>query len=229
MTASIERTEPQPQKNNGNASAASPNNGHRGPKSPEIEKIDKEIEEERKKRFAIINNIRPNRNRLAYKLAEKAAISKLAEASKGSTKEIGFLRRRKEQIEFRIATEAFTLEAEKDLIRKKNQIDEELEKAVKSYRLRRKLEFIEKDIEEATKKLAEYQEQLKLSDRRLDELYDNLRKHLGERREKQRHERYEKHGKHERKQDPQQPVEISFADIAIIKKRNGREEEQDGA
>ena len=122
------------------------------------------------------------------------------------------MRRKKEQLEFRIATEAFTLEAEKDLIRKKAEIEEELGYALKSFRLRKKLEFINKDIEELTKRISEAEAKIKESDKKLDDLYSNLRSISGEARRRQRPER-----PHQREQPKVQ--EVSLADIAIIKEK----------
>jgi len=140
--------------------------------------------------------------------------------SKNTTKNIGFLRRRKEQIEFRIATEAFTVEAEKELLRKKNEIDEELALALKSFRLRKKLEFIDKDIEELNKRIVEAEARIKESDKKLDELYSNLRAMSGEARRRQKPDR-----KQQREQP--KPQEISLADIAIIKDKKEKDDRQD--
>ena len=170
------------------------------------------IEEERQRRFNLIRDVKAARNRLSYKIADKAAISQLSEISKSNTKNIGFLRRKKEQIEFRIATEAFTLEAEKDLIRKKAAIDEELEHALKSFRLRKKLEFINKDIEELTKRMADSELKIKESDKKLDELYGALRAMTGEARRRQRPEM-------RKPREQQKPQEVSLADIAVIKEK----------
>ncbi len=174
--------------------------------------LKKSIEEERKRRFDIIREVKAARNRLAYKIADKAAILQLSEISKSSTKNIGFLRRKKEQIEFRIATEAFTVEAEKDLIRRKAEIDTELDRALKSFRLRKKLEFINKDIEDLTKKVDDSEARIKESDGKLDVLYSSLRAMSGEAKRRQNPDR---------KQQRQQPKlqEVSLADIAVMKEK----------
>ena len=90
---------------------------------------------------------------MLYKLDEKAAVSKLAQLSHEKTKDIRYLRKRKNDIDFRISTEAFTLDAERDLIRKRNAIEKELSEATKSYRLKKKVEFIDKRIEEMNKQI----------------------------------------------------------------------------
>ncbi len=181
------------------------------PQAAKLEEIRKGIDEEKKKIPPLIDSVRRSRHRLSYKLAEKAAMAKLAAMSKDNTKEIGYLRRRKESIEFRIATEAFTLEAEKDLIRKKNEIEIQLNDALKSYRLKRKVEYIDKDIEELTKNIADIEAKIAEVDKKLDELYSNLRRITGQMKRPRTGPRPER-----RSQEPK-PAEISLADIAIIK------------
>lgn len=173
------------------------------------------------RRSAVIRDIKSARNRLAYKMADKQAISQLSQISKNTTKNIGLLRRKKEQLEFRIATEAFSVEAEKDLIRKRNEIDRELEDALKSFRLRKKLEFIDKDIEQLGKQLTELDAKIKESDKALDVLYNEFRAITGAGERRQRGER--DHNNRDRKQqrDQQKPQEVSLADIAIIKDKKG--------
>jgi outer membrane protein TolC len=169
-----------------------------------------EIDAEKRKVPPIIDNIKRARRRLSYKLAEKEAMAKLAAMSKDRTKDIGYLRRRKEKLEFRIATEAFTLDAEKELIRQKNAIEEELNKAIKSFRLKRKVEFIDKDIEQLKAEIEKLEVQINEVDKRLDELYGNLRKLTGQQRRRAMPPR-------ERKEEPLRQPEISLADIATIK------------
>ncbi len=130
------------------------------------------------------------------------------------TKNIGYLRRLKEKLEFRIATEASTLGAEKDLVRKIKEVDEELHEALKGYRMRKKAELIEKDIEESRKKAEEQEKLIAEQDKKLDDLYSKLRRLTGMTRRPIRKER--------RPMQEPQPVEISLADIAVIKdKKNG--------
>ncbi len=185
------------------------------PKSP-TDSLKSQIDEEKRRRSNYIHDSRAAKSRLAYKLADKQAISQLSEISKLHTKNIGFLRKKKEQLEFRIATEAFTLEAEKDLIRKKNEIEKEFDQALKSYRLRKKLEFIENDIIELNKRIEEAEARIKDSDKKLDGLYSNLRSLTGEAKRKPRQEKKQQH-REERK------GEINLADIAVMKENKDEE------
>ncbi len=181
-----------------------------------------EIDAERRKKSILIESVRRYRQRLAYKLAEQEATKKLSEMSQKSTKNIGFLRRRKERLEFRIATEAYTLEAEKDLIRKKSEVDAELEEAIKSYRLRRKAEYIANDIAELTKRIDDTSEQLKGIELKLDDLYSRLRRMNAT--ERRRPGPMVRHPIQEKK-----PMEISLADIAVIKDRKEDKPKDSGA
>lgn len=176
----------------------------------------KEIEDERKRRSSVIYEIKSFADKLAYKMSEKSAISQLAQMSHTRTKDIGFLRRKKEQLEFRISTEAFSLEAEKDLIRKKAVIEKELNEALASYRLKKKEEYLSNDIESLGKRVAELEEKIKESEKKLDVSYSRLRQLTGDERRRSRPER--------KPQREQKSVDISLADIAIIKK--GKKEDK---
>ncbi len=162
--------------------------------------------------------IRATKRRLLYKLDEKAAVSKLAQISHEKTKDIRYLRKRKNEIDFRISTEAFTLDAERDLVRKRNAIEKELNEATKSYRLKKKVEFIDKRIEEMNKQIETMVEQLKESNKKLDDYYNEMRKISGS--ERRRREPQHGEGRHQQK-----PQEISIADIAIINKEESKKEE----
>ncbi len=189
-------------------------------KEDELRKL---IDEEKKKIPPLIDSIKRSRRRLSYKLAEKAAMEKLSSMAKDNTREIGYLRKRKEQLEFRIATEAFSLQAEKDLIRKKSEIEAQLEEALKSFRLKRKVEYINKDIEDLTKEITGIEAKINEVDRKLDELYGNLRKMTGQMRRRPRPEG----GAGPRKTQEPKQAEISLADIAIIKGKEKKHTESE--
>ena len=174
------------------------------------------IEEERKTKGMLLDEMRRYRRRLAYKLAEKEALAKINTEPKKGTKNIGYLRRRKESLEFRISTEAFSLAAEKELIRKKQEVEEELQEAINNYRMKRKAEFVQGDIEEMNKKIEETSQKLQELEKRLDVLYGGLRRR---RSSQPRQKKQEFH-------QPQQQ-EVSFADIAVIKEKK-KEAKKDG-
>ncbi len=106
---------------------------------------------------------------------------------------------------------------------KKNAVEIELEEALKSFRLRKKLEFIDGDIVQLEKQLVELDEKIKESDKKLDVLYGELRSITGAATRRPQFDR-------DRKQPREQPKpqEVSLADIAVIKEKRsdkqGREE-----
>ncbi len=185
----------------------------KSPKEQEIDNIKKGIDEERLSRSKIIEEIKRQRRRIAYKLDEKQAVAKLVEMNKDTAKNIGYLKRKKEQIEFKITTEAYTLDIEKQLLRKKSEIDSELDEAYKSYRLKKKAEYIDGDIEALAKSIEELEKKIEESDKRLDELYSNLRRLSGA----QKRREQERHGGKKQIEEPKK-MEISLEDIAVIKK-----------
>ena len=196
------------------AGAAGPTAEHKPDKLADIRK---EIDAERRKGASIANMIRATKHRLLYKLDEKAAVSKLAQISQQQTKDMRYLRRRKNEIDFRISTEAFTLEAERDLIRKRNVVEKELNEATKSYKLRKKVEFIDRRIEEMNKQIETMTVQLKESNKKLDDYYNEMRRVSGnERRRRDSPKKDEKR---------QKQSEISIADIAIINREEEKRED----
>ncbi len=182
-------------------------------KDPRLDAIRKGIEEEKKKRYGIIDELKVLRKKVGFKKAEQSAILKLLETNKEQEKKIGYLLRLKEKLEFKISTEASTLDAEKDLIRKINEVNEELDRAIKKKRLARRAELLSSDIEELNKKIEEKEKLVKESEKKLDELYDNLREILGKKRNKQKEKR-----------SPPKEQKISLADIAVIKEKKNKNE-----
>lgn len=188
------------------------NNGGDPQGTPQVKA---KIEEEKAKRAQLIDQMRRLRSKLNYKQAEYAALSKLAETGSKATKNVGRLRKLKSGIEFRIATEAKTLGAEKELIKRLSDVSEELEEALKSFRFRRKLQLVAKDMEDIGKALESYKTQVLDVDKKLDALYESLRGLTGwKKKEEWRPRRQPKQGER---------FEISLEDIATIKNKNKEE------
>lgn len=150
------------------------------------------------------------RNKLNYKQAEYAAISKLSELNR-APKNLGRLKRMKSDMEFKIATEATTLAAEKELIKRLNEVNEELEDALKVYRVKRKVELVSKDIDEIGKALESYKTQVLEVDKKLDSFYSELRSVTGWKRSEEHKPKRVQRDEH---------FEISLEDIATIKKKD---------
>jgi len=195
------------------------------PKAKEIAQIREQINAEKKKRSDVIVQLSAMRNKLRYKETEHEALSRLLSLNH-ENKNVGRLRRMKESLEFRIATEASTLNAEKELIKKLSTINEELEDALKTYRFRRKAELVAKDIDDLKKRFEVYRVQIPEDDKKLDGLYASLKSLTGW---GDRDKAGARGGAPiKKKHAPQQePLEISLSDIATIKNKK-HEESDDG-
>ncbi len=152
-----------------------------------------------------------------YKKAEYETVSKMSESITESPN-IGRLRRIKEKLEFRIATEAHTLDAERALIRKVNEVDKEFNEALKVYRIRRKVGLVKGDIEQLERELGELDKKMEESNSLLDTLYSELRSLTNVRRQERDRDRDRPARNREQKEEPK-AVSISLEDIAVIKKR----------
>ncbi|MCW6160416.1 MAG: hypothetical protein LVQ95_05015 [Candidatus Micrarchaeales archaeon] len=198
-------------------------------KDPDVAKLKEEIDNAKKARSDIIGRIKEARRKLGYKEAEGIAIQKLLEIEKGKDqnnekrRKIGYLKRLKNKLEFKISTEAKSLAEEKDLVRKIEEINKELNEAYKSIRLERKSDFIKKDIEDYKKSITELEAKIAENDKQLDELYDKIRKLLGI--ERAKFEKQQQRPKRKPQQSPMQ--EINLEDIAVIKKKEKKAVEED--
>jgi uncharacterized coiled-coil DUF342 family protein len=196
--------------------------------NPEAARIKTEIDNIRKQRSTVIVQIKDTRRRLSYKETESQAIAKLLQMEKQNDKanqsrgKIGQLKRIKNRLEFRISTEATSLTAEKDLVRKIEEVNRELNEAYKSIRLERKSEFIKGDIDSYRKRLLELEARVAESDKALDGLYEGIRKILGIKRQKPEELKRQK-----RPSQKSQTQEINLEDIAVIKKKGKKQEEKE--
>lgn len=222
---------PKPMEANGPSSFSQMlNNAIKESKDPEVAKLKEEIDAVKKLRGEAIARVKDNRRRLNYKEAEAVAIGKLLDIEKAKDKDnskrkkIGYLKRLKNKLEFKISTEAQSLAEEKDLVRKIEEINKELNVAYKAIRLERKTELVKSDIEECRKNITEYETKIQEHDKKLDELYDKLRRLLGIERAKRA-----KPAAKKRIQQQQALQEINLEDIAVIKKKEKKAvDEEDG-
>ncbi|MGD0510531.1 MAG: hypothetical protein ABSA33_01705 [Candidatus Micrarchaeaceae archaeon] len=192
--------------------------------NPEAIKLKEDIDNLRKDRSKLIARIKDSRRRLSYKEAEAAAIDRLLKMRKEEDKDgakrrrVGYLKRMKARLEFKISTEASSLAQEKDIIRKINEINSELNEALASVRLERKVGFISKDIEEYRKSIVDVNTKIGELDTRLDGLYVGLRKTLGIGSWQNKQQQQQR----PRKQQRAQESGINLEDIAVIKKKDAK-------
>ena len=132
---------------------------------------------------------------------------------------------------FRISTEAHTLNSERDLIRKLNVIEEELNAAIKVFKLKKKLNFIVEDMAQLRKEIDTFDKKIDESNKKLDELYNELRSLTDFKRAPKR---FEQRRERNHNEEPK-AMNISLEDIAIMKpkKNSGNkpdsEEAKDGS
>ncbi len=191
--------------------------------NPEVADIKSQIDECRRQRDALITSIKDYRRKLEYKQAENIAISKFVESEKDNVeiKKIGYLKRQKNRLEFKLSTEArMSLDDEKAIIRKIAEIDGQLAGLLKFARLQRKIGYIQNDIKEYTEKLNETDKSIRELDAKLDGLYASIRKALGI--HGARSITQQKQIKRRQVQKAAQP-EINMEDIAVIKKKGKAE------
>lgn len=129
---------------------------------------------------------------------------------------VGYLKRMKAKMEFKISTEASSLSQEKEIIRKINEINHELNDALASVRLERKINFINNDINDYRKNIMEVNSKIMELDTRLDGLYVTLRKTLGIGRWQSKQQKQRK------AQHAAQAPGINLEDIAVIKKKDAK-------
>ena len=114
--------------------------------------IKKQIDVLKQQRKTAMYNLHQSRRKLEYKEKEQLQVAKRIETDRSkieeSKRKVWKLKRSKEKLEFRISTEAKSLASEKDLIRKINEINAELEEALRYVRLDRKLNLVKGDIEQ---------------------------------------------------------------------------------
>ena len=195
-------------------------------------KLKEQIDAVKKQRSDIIVTVKAARRKLNYKEAEAVAIASLLKMEKekdadgAKRKKIGYLKKIKNTLEFKIATEASSLAAEKELVRKIEQVNKELSEAYKGIRLERKSDLVKKDIEDYKKVLLESEAKITEMDKQLDNLYDNLRKLLGIERGKRAKPQQQRE---KRKPQPMPMQEINLEDIAVIKKKEKKAVEDDDA
>jgi uncharacterized coiled-coil DUF342 family protein len=134
-------------------------------------------------------------------------------------KRVGYLKHMKQKFEFKISTEASSLSQEKEIIRKINEINQELDEALASVRLERKLGFIKKDVEDYQKGITDINKRIEELDAKLDGLYVNLRKTLGI-------GSWQNKQKQQQKKVQQQQQDVNLEDIAVIKKKTKQKPEE---
>lgn len=180
----------------------------------EIEEKIGKLEKEGNK---LIEEIRRINGRLGYKSYEEKAIEPYLKRKEEVRP--GRLYRALDDVEFRIATEAYTPKIEKEMIKEAKKIKEGLKEAVVVGKMRKRQSFIRRDIKKLEEERKGVEKRLDEVRKRLRDLYDEKRKREREKMDEKRREEKKKREKRKWK-DYMKPVDkfVSLEEICIIEK-----------
>lgn len=137
------------------------------------EELNSKIQELEKAKNELIERIKELNKRLRYKKYEQKALEPFLEETKNVR--TGPLRKHKRDLEFRISTQAYTPQIERELLKEMKKVDSELEKMREIEWARKKKRLVEQDVEEANKEILSIEEKLKTIREELKQLYDNIK------------------------------------------------------
>ena len=139
----------------------------------EVEEVEgriKELEEEKSK---LINEIKKNYGRIRYKKYEEKALEPFLKETEGVM--IGPVRKKLRRLEFKIATQAYTPQIERQLVKEVKKVEDELKELRAVEKARRKKKLVKQDIEDCEKRIAEIEGELKGMRSELKDLYGKLK------------------------------------------------------
>ena len=139
----------------------------------ELEELESQIKELEDKKSALIDEIKKNYGRIRYKKYEEKALEPFLKETENVM--VGPVRKRLRQIEFRISTQAYTPQIERQMVKDVRKIEEELKGLRKVERARRKRKLIAMDIEDAENRIKAIEEDLKKIRETLKDLYGKAR------------------------------------------------------
>jgi len=188
------------------------------------------IENRKEELFAKLKGVS---GRLKYKIYEARVVRGALE---DKMKETGInareLRRRKERLEFRIATEATSLAKEREMMKDMKVIDKELAKATEVEKLERKLRFVEGDIRAAETEIEQIKRGIDEAKAEIKAMRDGAKEKRTEEREKVWEEKKRQQlmqKKEEREKEMKKELEpfmggidaqgVELGSIAVIKKK----------
>lgn len=143
--------------------------------------IMQQIYELRKQRGKLIGLTRHAKRTIPYKEAEAQAIARMLGPNGGrdANGKVVYLKKLKKNLEFKISTEASSLSAERELVKRINDVNAQLNEALAPLRLKRRLELVKADAEKQKSILTDSIKECADLDVKLDKLYFELKKTLG--------------------------------------------------
>lgn len=139
----------------------------------EVEDVDAQIKELEQKKSALIEEIKKNYGRIRYKKYEEKALEPFLKETEGVM--VGPVRKRLRQLEFRISTQAYTPQMERQMIKDVKKVEEELKGMRQVERARRKKKLVQQDILDAENRIKAIEEELKKIRETLKDLYGKAR------------------------------------------------------
>ncbi len=140
-----------------------------------------QIYELRKQRGKLIGLTRHAKRAIPYKEAEALAIQNMLGPNGGreANGKVVYLKKLRKELEFKVSTEASSLNAERELVKRINDVNVQLNKALEPLRLKRRLEQLRADAERQKAVLVTSTKECIDLDVKLDKLYFELKRTLG--------------------------------------------------
>lgn len=198
----------------------------------EAKKLKLEIDAMRKKRDKLISEMKSHRRMINYKQQEYTALSKFLEidANKPNQSEIIHLKKQKNRLEFKLSTEPrLTLDMERELIRRINEISSKLNTKLRYASLEKKFNLLKGDVKNYSSKIEEVSNTIKEINQQTDDMYSKLKAMLGIKdtdRSNMRPINRSQNLEHKRKHAVQEQ-KINLKDIAIITRKNKNKNKDD--
>ncbi len=135
----------------------------------DIEEVEQRIEELENKKSKLISEIKKNYGRIRYKKYEEKALEPFLKETQDVM--VGPVRKKLRRLEFKIATQAYTPQIERQLVKEVKKVEDKLKELRAVEKARRKKKLVKQDIEEAENRISEIEEELKGMRAELRELY----------------------------------------------------------
>ena len=135
----------------------------------DIEEVEQRIEELENKKSKLISEIKKNYGRIRYKKYEEKALEPFLKETQDVM--VGPVRKKLRRLEFKIATQAYTPQIERQLVKDVKKVEDKLKELRAVEKARRKKKLVKQDIEEAENRISEIEEELTGMRAELKELY----------------------------------------------------------
>ncbi|MBD3397934.1 hypothetical protein GF412_02135 [Candidatus Micrarchaeota archaeon] len=134
-----------------------------------IEEVEARINELENSKSKLIGEIKKNYGRIRYKKYEEKALEPFLKETENVM--VGPVRKKLRRLEFKIATQAYTPQIERQLVKEVKKVEDELKELRAVEKARRKKKLVKQDIEECENRILEIEEELKGMRSELKDLY----------------------------------------------------------